>query len=85
MNVRANDKELHIDYSFGVSNHLPVLKEIKWSKNNVELDLSNAKYRGGGLYDKCITISSPNKEDEGVYTSIVSSAAGSITKQVKIG
>lgn len=85
MNVRANDKELHIDYSFGVSNHSPVLKEIKWSKNNVGLDLSNAKYLGGGLCDKCITISSPNKEDEGVYTCTVSSAAGYISKHVKIG
>lgn len=85
MNVRANNKEVHIYYTFEVPNHFPVVEEIKWSKDKLELDLSNSKYRGGGLNDKCITISSPNEEDKGVYTCIVSNAAGSVSKQVKIG
>lgn len=84
LNVTAKAEEVFIYYSFEVPKHSPVIKEIRWTKDTINLDLSNARYCGGGLNDKCITISSPGEEDEGVYTCTVFNAAGSVSKQVKI-
>lgn len=85
LTVTANRDEVSICYHFEVPMHSPVIKEIRWTKNTINLDLSNARYCGGGLNDKCITILSPGEEDEGEYTCTVFNAAGSVTKQVKIG
>lgn len=85
LNVTANREGVSFCYSFEVSKHSPVIKEIRWTKNTINLDLSNARYGGGGLNDGCFTISSPGAGDKGVYACIVSNAAGSDSKQVKIG
>lgn len=85
LNVTANKEEICINYSIEVPKHSPVAKEIRWTKDGLDLELSNARYRGGGLNDKCITISCPGEEDKGVYTCTVSNAAGSVSKQVQIG
>lgn len=85
LNVTAKAEEVFIYYSFEVPKHSPDIKEIRWTKDTINLDLSNARYCGGGLNDKCITISSPGEEDKGEYTCTVSNAAGSVSKQVKIG
>lgn len=85
LTVTANRDEVSICYHFEVPMHSPVIKEIRWTKNTINLDLSNARYGGGGLNDACFTISSPGAGDKGVYTCTVSNAAGSVSKQVKIG
>lgn len=85
MKVTGTKEEVSIKYSFEVPKHSPDIKEIRWTKDTINLDLSNARYYGGGLNDKCITILSPGEEDEGEYTCTVFNAAGSVTKQVKIG
>lgn len=63
----------------------PNVREIRWTKNTLMLDLSNEKYRGGKPADNCIIISSPGEEDKGEYTCTVSNAAGSVSKSVKLG
>lgn len=37
------------------------------------------------LTENCITITSPGEKDKGEYTCIVSNAAGSVSKSVKLG
>lgn len=74
---------MHINYVF--KNSFPFVKELRWTKNTLMLDLSNDKYRGGGLADNCITIKNPSEEDKGEYTCTVSNAVGSVSKIVKLG
>lgn len=85
MTVRANNKDVHINYVFKVSSDVPDVKEIKWSKDNLELYLPNAKYNGGGLKDSYFAILNAGEKDQGIYTCIVSNAVGSVSKQVLIG
>lgn len=68
-----------------VSEQTPVVKDIRWTKNTLMLDLSSDKYSGGSLADSCITISRASEEDKGEYTCTVLNAAGPVSKTVKLG
>lgn len=61
------------------------VEKIRWTKNSLTLDLSNNKYGERKLTENCITITSPGEKDKGEYTCIVSNAAGSVSKSVKLG
>lgn len=63
----------------------PKVEKIKWMKGSFTLDLSNNKYAGRKFTENCITITSPDEKDKGKYTCIVSKAAGSVSKSVKLG
>lgn len=85
LSVTSKNHEIVIHYVFEVLETSPIVKEIRWAKNELILDLSNEKYRGGRLEDHCITISSPGEDDKGVYTCKVLNAAGHDSKNVKLG
>lgn len=82
MAVTSENDEIHIYYV--LKKIFPIVKELKWTKNTLMLDLSNDKYRGGGLADNFITITNPSEEDKGEYTCTVSNAVGSVSKILKL-
>lgn len=61
------------------------VEKIRWTKNSLTLDLPNNKYGEGQSTENCITITSPGEKDIGEYTCIVSNAAGTVSKSVKLG
>lgn len=83
MDVTSKNDEISIYYV--VKKSSPIVKELRWAKNTLMLDLSNDKYRGGRLTDNFFTITSPGEEDKGEYTCTVSNAVGSVSKNVKLG
>nr|XP_034324490.1 uncharacterized protein LOC117689028 isoform X4 [Crassostrea gigas] len=84
--VVTTEKEgIVIHYTYRVSEHSPTANAITWAKNKVQLDLTNAKYRGGGLKDDCFIITSPTEEDRGEYSCTVSNDVGSDLQCVVLG
>lgn len=69
---------------FKVSENSPI-KDIRWTKNNSELQVPCDKYRGGEKADSCITILMAGEDDMGLYTCTVWNAVGSVSKNIKLG
>lgn len=62
-----------------------IVKELKWIKNILMLDLLNDKYCGGGLVDNFIIIINLSEEDKGEYICIVLNVVGFVLKILKLG
>lgn len=84
LNATLENEEIHIHYMFKVSKDVP-FKDIKWAKNESELQVPSEKYRGGGEADNCLTILKAVDDDEGVYTCTVSNAVGQVSKSMELG
>lgn len=84
LNSTTRNGEIYIHYVFKASKTVPI-KDIKWTKNNSELQLPSDKYRGGGVADNCITILGPGEDDKGLYTCTIWNAVGQVSKSVKLG
>lgn len=69
---------------FKVSENSPI-KDIRWTKNNWELQVPGDKYRGGEKADSCFTILMAGEDDMGLYTCTVWNAVGSVSKNIKLG
>lgn len=85
LKVTTGREGITIHYSFGDPENLPKVQEIKWTKNEAQLDCEGDKYEGGGLNDKSFTITSPAEDDSGTYSCTVRNAVGSETKNFKFG
>lgn len=58
---------------------------IKWTKDGKKLGSNTEKYVGGGLDGNYLTITSPTKEDGGIYSCTITNAVGSVSKAVEFG
>lgn len=85
LNVTSQNKEIYLHHVFKKKQFSAEVQRIRWTKNSLTLDLSNNKDDGGTLTENCLTITSPCEKDIGEYTCIVSNAAGSVSKSVKLG
>lgn len=84
LNATSENKDICIHYVFKVSENMPV-KDIKWTKNNSELEVPSDKYRGGGVADNCLTILRATDDDKGLYTCTVRNAVGAVSKSMELG
>lgn len=84
LNATLENEEIHIHYMFKVSKDVPI-KDIKWTKNNSELQVPSYKYRGGGEADNCLTILKAVDDDKGLYTCTVWNAVGHVSKSMELG
>lgn len=84
LKVTSQNEEIFLHYVFKDLGYSTNVEKIRWTKNSLTLDLSNNKYGERKLTENCITITSPGEKDKGEYTCIVSNAAGSVSKSVKL-
>lgn len=74
-----------IIFQYKFKNCKPNGTSIDWTKNEVEMDLKNPRYVGGGVLDNSLTITSPNELDKGTYSCTVSNFVGSSSKDKTLG
>ncbi|XP_065922710.1 uncharacterized protein [Magallana gigas] len=84
LNATSKEGTIYIHYVFKVSENSPI-KDIRWTKNNSELQVPGDKYRGGEKADSCFTILMAGEDDMGLYTCTVWNAVGSVSKNIKLG
>lgn len=58
---------------------------IEWIKNEVEMDLKNLKYVGGGVLDNFLMIIFLNELDKGIYLCIVKNFVDFFLKDMILG
>lgn len=85
MDVSNKQEEITICYNYGISERSPKAHMIKWTKDGKTLRLNTEKYVGGGLDVNYLTITSPTKEDRGIYSCTITNAVGSVSKAVELG
>lgn len=83
--VTAEDEDIKIHYSVGVTENSPHVKDITWSKNGHPMYIESVKFIGEGLHDSCLIINSPSEADKGIYSCTVTNAVGSKTKRIVLG
>nr|XP_034322481.1 protein sax-3-like [Crassostrea gigas] len=84
LNATSKEEKIYIHYVFKVSENSPI-KDIRWTKNNSELQVPCDKYRGGEEANSCFTILMASEDDMGLYTCTVWNAVGSVSKNIKLG
>lgn len=85
MDVSNKQEEITICYNYGISERSPKAHMIKWTKDGKTLGSNTEKYVGGGLDSNYLTITSPTKEDRGIYSCTITNAVGSVSKAVELG
>lgn len=71
-----------ITIHYDVKKESPYVTDMKWTKDGETIDKRNRKYNGGNLKDSYFTISSPSVEDRGIYSCVVTNAAGTTKMDV---
>lgn len=74
-----------ITIHYDVKKESPYVTDMKWTKDGKTIDIRNRKHNGGNLKDSYFTISSPSLEDRGIYSCVVTNAAGTTKKDVLFG
>lgn len=74
-----------ITIHYDVKKESPYVTDMKWTKDGETIDKRIRKYNGGNLKDSYFTISSPSLEDRGIYSCVVTNAAGTTKMDVFFG
>lgn len=74
-----------ITIHYDVKKESPYVTDMKWTKDGETIDKRIRKYNGGNLKDSYFTISSPSLEDRGIYSCVVTNAAGTTKMDVLFG
>ncbi|XP_062616794.1 titin-like [Saccostrea cucullata] len=82
LKVTSERDDINILYKYEISQDIPKVHHIAWTKNDKVLKIDNMKYIGGDLKDNLLKITSPSVEDRGRYTCTITNAVGSVSESL---